>query len=144
MSGGAGQTPAEKKSLPTLLPYSGMLSTPGGGGGASSSGSGQGEEGNVKERIQQWIQQQAAGFLDKWAGPSHSNPAHQVVSNLKDAAVGIDPKSPNCLTSLDVSLPSSLLSDVMDLSLSLSLSLSHTLPPSPLPSPTPHSHCVRF
>lgn len=90
----AGTTPtmAERKSLPTLLPYPTLLPH-----GASV------EEGKVKDRIQQWIQQQAAGFLDKWAGPSSSNPSHQVVLRLNEAAQSLDPKSSLCLTSLKVS-----------------------------------------
>ena len=115
----------DKKSLPTVLPYpplpssgasgsggvaGGSPTTQQGGtaaGGTPSSGGGggggSGEEENVKDRIQKWIQQQAGGFLEKWAGPSHSNPAHQVVSRLKEAAQGLDPKSPSCLASLNVS-----------------------------------------
>lgn len=88
---------SDKKSLPTLLPYPTL--PPASGSGTRSSGSG---EGSIKERVQQWIQQQATGFLEKWVGTSNSNPAHQVVSSLKEAAAGLDPKSATCLASLSV------------------------------------------
>lgn len=93
-------TMAERKSLPTLLPYPSLL--PPGVSTVGASGEG-GEEGNIKDRIQQWIRQQAAGFLDKWAGPSSSNPSHQVVTRLNEAAQSLDPKSSTCLASLTVS-----------------------------------------
>jgi hypothetical protein len=90
---------AERKSLPTLLPYPTLL-----GMGSSGSGASVAEEGNLKDRIQEWIQQQASGFLDKWAGPSSSNPSHQVVLRLNEAVQALDPKLTSCLTSLNVSL----------------------------------------
>lgn len=92
-------TPPDKKSPPTLLSYPAPVPSAGGGGVVIR---GAGGEGNTKERVQQWIQQQAAGFLDKWVGPATNNPAHQVVASLKEAAAGLDPKSPTCLTSLNV------------------------------------------
>ena len=107
-TGGVGAAVADKKSLPSM-PYPPLPVGGAGGSGSPSSQGGRGTlgsspsgEDNVKDRIQQWIQQQAAGFLEKWAGPSHSNPAHQVVARLKEAAQGLDPKSPSCLTSLTV------------------------------------------
>lgn len=120
MQAGPGGGPvADKKSLPTAHPYPPLPGSVAGGSGSSPAQQGatvggspsgvgggggrSGEEENVKDRIQQWIQQQAAGFLEKWAGPSHSNPAHQVVARLKEAAQGLDPKFPSCLTSLSVS-----------------------------------------
>lgn len=89
----------ERKSLPTLLPYPALL-PPGVGGMAGTSG--QGEVGNIKERIQEWIQQQASGFLEKWAGATSSNPTHLIVSRLNETSQLLDPKSPSCLDSLTV------------------------------------------
>lgn len=103
---GATAAVPDKKSLTSVQPYSPLPLPPAAAGGSPSQqgdpGRG-GEEENVKDRIQQWIQQQAAGFLDKWAGPAHCNPAQQVVARLKEAAQGLDPKSPSCLASLSVS-----------------------------------------
>lgn len=79
----------DRKSLPTLLPYPPTGATPTTATATS------------KDRIQQWIQQQATGFLEKWAGPSSNNPSHQVVLRLNEAAQSLDPKSPMCLTSLN-------------------------------------------
>ncbi len=72
---------------------------------SSSSGSGElGREGAHKERIQKWIQEQATGFMEKWSGLSSGDPTHAVTRRLKEASAGLDYKSHDCLTALDVSL----------------------------------------
>lgn len=95
------------KSLPSLLPHPTLLTPTCSGatgyGGETSEGSGGGGEGGHKERIQQWIQQQASGFLEKWAEVSSSHPTHAIITRLEEATQGLDYKSPTCLAALDVS-----------------------------------------
>ncbi len=134
--------PEKNPYLSSLLPYPALLpaSSGGGDGGDSSSlgvgGGGaaaaSGEEGNLKDRIQQWIQQQASGFLDKWAGPSSINPALDIVARLKETGQGLDPKSTKCLGALNVRHTHAICS--------FSLYFSSSLSPPPLPlssSPSP-------
>ena len=63
-----------------------------------------GGSGNVKERIQRWIQQQATQFLERWSGMSNQNPALEVVNQLSEAAQQLDLQLSSCASALTVSV----------------------------------------
>ncbi len=45
---------------------------------------------SVKENIQDWIQKQASGFLERWSGVADKNPALDVVKRLSEATQELD------------------------------------------------------
>lgn len=57
-----------------------------------------------KGRVQHWIHQQVAGFLQKWEGSADQNPALSVVKKLLEATQELDPSSVTCLSAIEVSV----------------------------------------
>ncbi len=117
-----------------------------------------------KESIQEWIQKQASGFVERWSEAAEKNPALEVVKRLQEASeqlevdslesmealrvsrrrigmppllsLSLSPLSPSLSPSLPLSLSLSL-SPSLPLSLPLSPSLPLSFPPSLPPPPSP-------
>lgn len=70
---------------------------------SATTGGGSGGVG-IKERIQDWIQHQATGFLERWNAKTDQNPALEVVSQLSEAAQQLDLPAPSCTSALTVSM----------------------------------------
>ena len=104
-------SPANEGKVPLLPPgQAGSMPVSTIVGGASRAAAmfeeagGSGESASLKGRVQQWIQEQSAEFLDRWVKSSKHHPELDVVKKLAAATKELDLRLPTCTTALSVSV----------------------------------------